>query len=121
MHPIRQFAALVFLTNTLITFGCVDARPIAIEADDGVPVRGGILKIVGGSDVDHLSTTSAYMTTSLWLLRTFARQLEAVLAITTQDLPVIIGITIVSSALIVLTNLAVDISYSVIDPRVRLR
>jgi len=46
---------------------------------------------------------------------------EAVLAISTQDLPVIIGITILSSALVVAANLAVDLSYAVIDPRVRLR
>jgi peptide/nickel transport system permease protein len=44
---------------------------------------------------------------------------EAVLAITTQDLPVIIGITILSSALVVAANLAVDVCYAVLDPRLR--
>jgi len=45
---------------------------------------------------------------------------EAVLAITSQDLPVIIGITILSSALVVAANVAVDLGYAVLDPRVRL-
>jgi len=46
---------------------------------------------------------------------------EAVLAISTQDLPVIIGITILSSTLIVVANLAVDICYALLDPRVRVQ
>jgi peptide/nickel transport system permease protein len=46
---------------------------------------------------------------------------EAVLAITTQDLPVIIGITILSSALVVTASLAVDACYALLDPRVRVR
>src|SRR5262249_43563839 len=55
--------------------GCRNVRGAADTRDDGVPVRGGILKIVGGSDVDHLSTTSAYTNNSAWFLRTFTRQL----------------------------------------------
>jgi peptide/nickel transport system permease protein len=43
---------------------------------------------------------------------------EAVLAITTQDLPVIIGITILSSALVVTASLIVDACYAFLDPRV---
>ena len=46
---------------------------------------------------------------------------EAVLAISTQDLPVIIGITILSSALVVVANLAVDVGYAFLDPRLRVR
>ena len=46
---------------------------------------------------------------------------EAVLAITTQDLPVIIGITILSSTLVVIANLVVDTWYAFLDPRVRVR
>ena len=46
---------------------------------------------------------------------------EAVLAITTQDLPVIIGITILSSTLVVVANLVVDTCYALLDPRVRVR
>ena len=44
---------------------------------------------------------------------------EIVLAITSQDLPVIIGITILSSTLVVAANVAVDLGYAVLDPRVR--
>jgi peptide/nickel transport system permease protein len=46
---------------------------------------------------------------------------EAVLAITTQDLPVIIGITILSSTLVVTASLVVDMCYAFLDPRVRVR
>lgn len=47
----------------------------ADEQDAGPPVRGGTLEIVGFSDLDHFSTISAYVTTSLMVSRTFARQL----------------------------------------------
>jgi peptide/nickel transport system permease protein len=43
----------------------------------------------------------------------------AVQAITQQDLPVVIGVTIVASAGVIIANLLVDILYAVIDPRVR--
>lgn len=45
----------------------------------------------------------------------------AVQAITNQDLPVIIGVVIVTSAAVVVANLLVDIGYALLDPRVRLR
>jgi peptide/nickel transport system permease protein len=41
-------------------------------------------------------------------------------AIRKQDLPVIMGLTIVSSLFIVLANIIVDVLYSAVDPRVRL-
>ncbi len=41
----------------------------------GTPTRGGVLKIIGSSDVDHLSTSSGYYTPTSHLFRTFARQL----------------------------------------------
>jgi peptide/nickel transport system permease protein len=41
-------------------------------------------------------------------------------AIQVQDLPVIMVITILAAAFVVVTNLVVDILYSVLDPRVRL-
>jgi peptide/nickel transport system permease protein len=44
----------------------------------------------------------------------------AVQSIVTQDLPVIIAIVTLASAFVVLANLAVDILYAVLDPRVRL-
>lgn len=45
---------------------------------------------------------------------------EAVQAITTQDLPIIMGITILSAALVVAANLVVDLCHALLDPRVRL-
>jgi peptide/nickel transport system permease protein len=45
---------------------------------------------------------------------------EAVQAIITQDLPVIIGITILASVMVVIANLAVDLCYAVLDPRLRI-
>jgi peptide/nickel transport system permease protein len=45
---------------------------------------------------------------------------EAVQAITTQDLPIIMGITILSAVLVVAANLVVDLGHALLDPRVRL-
>jgi peptide/nickel transport system permease protein len=45
---------------------------------------------------------------------------EAVQAITTQDLPIIMGITILSAVLVVAANLIVDLCHALLDPRVRL-
>jgi ABC-type transport system substrate-binding protein len=39
------------------------------------PVRGGVLKLIGNSDVDHLSTVSAYYSVTNIVLRGFTRQL----------------------------------------------
>ncbi|MFC4030720.1 ABC transporter permease [Streptomyces polygonati] len=44
----------------------------------------------------------------------------AVTAISTQDLPVILGVTMFAAFFIVMANLIVDLLYAVIDPRVRL-
>jgi peptide/nickel transport system permease protein len=41
-------------------------------------------------------------------------------AIKTQDLPIILGVTLITSMAVLLANLVVDILYAVIDPRVRL-
>lgn len=46
---------------------------------------------------------------------------EAVQAITTEDLPVIIGIALVASAFVVVASILVDIGYALVDPRVRAR
>ncbi len=45
---------------------------------------------------------------------------NAINAIQTQNLPLILGITLVGSAAVILANLLTDICYAVIDPRVRL-
>jgi peptide/nickel transport system permease protein len=44
----------------------------------------------------------------------------AVRAINSQDLPVIIAITLIASLAVVVSNIIVDILYAVLDPRVRL-
>ena len=44
----------------------------------------------------------------------------AVKAILNQDLPIIMGITMLAATFVVVANLVVDILYSVLDPRVRL-
>ncbi|MGW3242214.1 ABC transporter permease [Streptomyces sp. NPDC001070] len=44
----------------------------------------------------------------------------AVNAISTQDLPVILGVTMFAAFFIVMANLIVDLLYAVVDPRVRL-
>jgi peptide/nickel transport system permease protein len=45
---------------------------------------------------------------------------EAVRAIVSNDLPIIIGVVLVATTAIVIANLIVDILYAVLDPRVRL-
>jgi peptide/nickel transport system permease protein len=40
-------------------------------------------------------------------------------SVTNMDLPVIVGTTLVAAAIIVFANLIVDVTYSFIDPRVR--
>jgi peptide/nickel transport system permease protein len=45
----------------------------------------------------------------------------AVQSITTQDLPVIIGIVLLSSLFVVVANIVVDLLYTVLDPRVRVQ
>ncbi|MBM7171506.1 ABC transporter permease [Streptomyces sp. G44] len=46
--------------------------------------------------------------------------LQAVNAISSKDLPVILGVTLCAALAIALANLVVDLLYAVIDPRVRL-
>ena len=46
---------------------------------------------------------------------------QAVLnGIKNQDLPIILGVTLITSLAVLIANLLVDILYAVIDPRVRL-
>lgn len=44
----------------------------------------------------------------------------AVVAITQQDLPVIIGIVLVAASAVIVANILVDLAYAALDPRVRL-
>ena len=45
---------------------------------------------------------------------------QAVRAITSNDLPIIIGVVVIATTAIVIANLVIDILYAVLDPRVRL-
>ena len=45
--------------------------------------------------------------------------LFTVLAVQNQDLPEILGVTMLAAFFIVIANLVVDILYAVVDPRVR--
>jgi len=45
----------------------------------------------------------------------------AVQSVTTQDLPVVIGIVLLASVFVVAANILVDLGYAVLDPRVRRR
>ena len=72
MH-LRATSACLLLATLLMSCSTGHA-PMPID-DGSPPVRGGTLLVVGESDVDHLSTTGAYTANSIWLLRTFARQL----------------------------------------------
>jgi peptide/nickel transport system permease protein len=45
----------------------------------------------------------------------------AVQSVTTQDLPVVIGIVLLASFFVVVANIVVDMLYAVLDPRVRIR
>src|SRR5262245_1166478 len=74
-YPRRHFAGTALLISATIVLGCGNARRAPRVEHAGPPVRGGILKIVGGNDVDHLAATSSYAMHSTWLLRTFVRQL----------------------------------------------
>jgi peptide/nickel transport system permease protein len=42
-----------------------------------------------------------------------------ILAINNQDLPEILGVTLLAAFFIVIANLVVDVLYAVVDPRVR--
>ena len=45
----------------------------------------------------------------------------AVIGISDQDMPKIMGVTLVAAFFIVLSNLVVDLLYAFVDPRVRLK
>jgi ABC-type transport system substrate-binding protein len=70
-------AVVLLMVCVCLGAGCSDRRTRSRIDDSGPPVRGGTLEMVGRSDVDHLSTTSGYLTSSQWFFRTFARQLLA--------------------------------------------
>ena len=44
----------------------------------------------------------------------------AVQSVTTQDLPVIVGVVLIAAAFVVIATIVVDMLYAILDPRVRL-
>src|SRR5262245_47879804 len=72
----RRFFLSIVLLAVSMTAGCGDRRAsFETPVNSGPPTPGGTLRIVGSSDVDHFSTTSAYGAVSFGLLWTFTRQL----------------------------------------------
>jgi ABC-type transport system substrate-binding protein len=78
MHSIHESRIPIILLSLCIwlTAGCSKTR-IPTNDNAAQPVRGGTLEIVDSSDVDHLATTSAYLTSTAGLFRTFTRTLIA--------------------------------------------
>jgi len=71
---VRRYVSGLLLS--VLAFACTEPRLASDTQDNsGPPVRGGTLRVVGFSDVDHLASVGAYSTTSLALLWTYTRQL----------------------------------------------
>jgi ABC-type transport system substrate-binding protein len=63
---------------TLLAACGSERKPLeSIDHGSETPLYGGTLRVVGDSDVDHLLTTSAYVASSLLVVRAMARQLVA--------------------------------------------
>ena len=63
--PKMQDARLILFWLALLAcssgfVGCNTTRRPTVQEDPGPPVNGGTLKLVGGSDIDHLAPTSGY-------------------------------------------------------------
>ncbi len=82
-------------------------------------LRSGLTPIVTifGLDLGAL-LGGAVLTETVFNLRGLGYQ--ALTAIKGNDLPVIIGVTLIAASFIVFANLIVDVAYGIIDPRVRL-
>jgi ABC-type transport system substrate-binding protein len=76
---IRPLLALVSLVGALALLaaacGSQTSSGSGNTSSSGKPQYGGMLKLLGSSDVDHLDTASAYYTASYTLERAFTRQL----------------------------------------------
>src|SRR5580658_5396751 len=80
---IRETA--VAATAACLITACSGDKPQAAATTGGTPTRGGTLKLIGKADIDHMSTSAAYYTTTSTLLRGMARQLIAYSADTDFD------------------------------------
>src|SRR6476661_851629 len=68
-------SVVAVLACVLFLSACTNARQSAFAEDAGLPVRGGTLKLIGASDLDHLATTSSYSANGVWFVHAFSRQL----------------------------------------------
>ncbi|MDT7539638.1 MAG: peptide/nickel transport system substrate-binding protein, partial [Actinomycetota bacterium] len=60
---------------TLLAAACGGSSGTSGSTTGGKVVEGGHLKLVGGGDIDHLDTASAYYSVTYSLLRAISRQL----------------------------------------------
>lgn len=81
--------------------------------------RGSLIPIVTILGIDLSSLLSGGMVTELTFGLAGLGRL-ALESVTNKDLPMLMGVMLVSAALIIVFNLIVDAMYAVIDPRVRL-
>ncbi|MEV7791553.1 ABC transporter permease [Streptomyces sp. NPDC087512] len=81
--------------------------------------RGSLIPIVTILGIDLSSLLSGGMVTEMTFGLAGLGRL-ALSSVTDKDLPMLMGVMLVSAALIILFNLIVDALYAVIDPRVRL-
>ncbi|MET8568445.1 ABC transporter permease [Streptomyces sp. NPDC004783] len=81
--------------------------------------RGSLIPIVTILGIDLSSLLSGGMVTEMTFGLAGLGRL-ALESVTNKDLPMLMGVMLVSAALIILFNLIVDALYAVIDPRVRL-
>ncbi len=75
MRRNSQCNMILLLLCICLGAGCEERNFQTHDASPGQPVRGGTLEILTSSDFDHLSTTSAYLTTTMGLLRALSRTL----------------------------------------------
>lgn len=71
----RLTAAAAASVITLLAAGCGGSSGTSDASSGGNVVEGGHLKLLGGGDVDHLDTASAYYSVTYSLLRAISRQL----------------------------------------------
>ena len=82
-------------------------------------LRAGLTPIVTAAGLDLAGLLGgAIITESIFSLPGLGSL--AVNSVNDADLPVIVGITLVTATFIIVANLIVDLLYAVIDPRVRL-
>ena len=104
LFAVGTLAALVLCLSLL--FVALN-RQLRIAFDDDLSSRG-----------DDLMAAGAIITENVFGLPGLGQL--AVQSVTTQDLPVIVGIVLVASFFVVLANIVVDVMYAVLDPRVRI-